>query len=128
VVGEPGQRYAIQVSNDSNNRREVVATVDGLDVLDGRPGSYQKSGYLLAPYSALKIDGYRRSLDTVASFRFGSVADSYAEKQGQGANVGVIGVAVFDELGATWPWNEAEIDRRHEASPFPGRFAEPPRY
>jgi hypothetical protein len=128
VVGEHGQRYLIQVQNDTGNRFEVVTTVDGLDVLDGRPGSYSKNGYVLGPYATLQIDGYRQSLDTVATFRFGSVADSYAEKQGDGRNVGVIGVALFDEPGSTWPWTDEEIRRRHDADPFPGRFAEPPRY
>jgi hypothetical protein len=126
VVGEHGQRYLINVRNDSPNRVEIVATVDGLDVMDGRAGSFAKRGYVVAPYSDLDIEGFRRSDATVASFRFGSVRDSYAERKGEGRNVGVIGIAFFAESGATWPWTPDEVRRRHDADPFPGRYAAPP--
>jgi hypothetical protein len=126
VVGEAGQRYTLEVSNHTGNRVEAVATVDGLDVIDGQPGSFEKRGYLVAPYATVAIDGFRRSSERVAAFRFGSVAESYAERKGEGRNVGVIGVAFFDEAGARWPWTDDEIRRRHDADPFPGRYAEPP--
>ncbi len=128
VIGEHGQRYIIQVQNQTGNRVEVVATVDGLDVIDGRPGSYRKNGYVVDPFATVQIDGFRRSSETVASFRFGSVAESYAERKGEGRNVGVIGVALFDEAGSAWPWTDEEIRRRHDADPFPGRYAQPPTY
>ncbi len=127
VIGEHGQRYVIQIQNPTGNRVEVVATVDGLDVLDGRPGAFSKRGYLLDPGSTLLIDGFRRSADTVAAFRFGAVANSYAELKGEGRNVGVIGVAFFDEAGARWPWTTQEVQRRQHADPFPGQYAQPPR-
>ena len=91
IVGEHGQRYTIEVQNHTGNRVEAVATVDGLDVIDGRSGSFDKRGYLVLPYATLAIDGFRRSSETVAAFRFGSVAESYADRKGQGRNVGVIG-------------------------------------
>ena len=74
------------------------------------------------------LDGFRQSTDTVAAFRFGSVRDSYAgKKTGDTRNVGVIGVALFSERGAPPPvWTREEIERRHEADPFPSRFATPP--
>ena len=128
VVGEYGQRYVIQIQNQTGNRVEAVATVDGLDVIDGRPGSYPKNGYVIGPWATIQIDGFRRSSDTVAAFRFGSVAESYAERKGEGRNVGVIGVALFDEAGSVWPWTDQEIQRRHDANPFPGRYAQPPTY
>jgi hypothetical protein len=37
VIGEEGQRYSIVVRNHSEMRLEAVISVDGLDVLDGRP-------------------------------------------------------------------------------------------
>jgi hypothetical protein len=126
VVGEKGQRYVIEVNNSTANRVEVVSTVDGLDVIDGGPGSYTKRGYLLGPGSTLRIDGFRRSADTVAAFRFGAVSNSYAELKGQGRNVGVIGLAFFDESGSVWPWTEHELRRRKSADPFPGEYARPP--
>jgi hypothetical protein len=43
------------------------------------------------------VDGFRTSTTQVAAFRFSAVADSYAERKGKGRNVGVIGVAIFNE-------------------------------
>jgi hypothetical protein len=127
VVGEHGQAYSIEVRNHSGSRIEVVATVDGLDVVDGEEGSFSKRGYVVGPFDTVEIDGFRRSTDTVAAFRFGSVRDSYAGRKGKARNVGVIGVAFFHELGSERPWTSGEVHRRHTADPFPGRFAEPPR-
>ena len=127
VVGEHGQAYSIEVENHTNDRIEAVATVDGLDVVDGEEGTFAKRGYVVGPFDSVLIDGFRRSTDTVATFRFGSVRDSYAGKKGKARNVGVIGVALFHEQGTDSPWLRGEIERRHTADPFPGRFAEPPR-
>jgi hypothetical protein len=65
-------------------------------------------------------------MSSVAAFRFGAVEDSYAEKKGNARNVGVIGVAFFQERDSAWPWDSSEIRRRETADPFPGRFATPP--
>jgi hypothetical protein len=128
VVGEAGQRYVIVVQNHAPMRIEVVVTVDGLDVIDGKPGAFNKRGYLVDPNGTLEIDGFRQSEDAVAAFRFGSVRDSYANRKagGDARNVGVIGVALFHEQGTSpAAWSE-EARRRHGADPFPGRFAAPP--
>lgn len=126
VVGQHGQRYMIQIQNHTGNRIEAVATVDGLDVINGQPGTFSNRGYIVAPFSTVEIDGFRRSLDTVAAFRFGSVKSSYAARKGNDRNVGVIGVAFFHEEGSRFPWTRDEVNRRHDANPFPGEFAEPP--
>lgn len=128
AVGEVGRRYTIVLSNQSPERVEAVASVDGLDVLDGKPAAFSKRGYLVAPWSTLAIEGFRKSQDEVAAFRFGSVRDSYAAKTSGDRHVGVIGVAVFEERGArpAWPWTPSEVRRRRTADPFPGRFAAPP--
>lgn len=128
VVGEAGHRYTIVVKNNTNFRLEVVLSVDGLDVLDGKPAAFSKRGYLVDPRSEVEIDGFRRSMDTVAAFRFGSVRGSYAgQKYGDTRNVGVIGVAVFNERGTNpVPWTPDEVQQRRDANPFPGQFATPP--
>ncbi|MCP4696272.1 MAG: hypothetical protein GY862_05430 [Gammaproteobacteria bacterium] len=126
VIGEAGRGYSIVVHNYSDHRLEAVLSVDGLDVLDGKPAAYAKPGYLIDPHSTLEIEGFRKSMGSVAAFRFGSVQESYAQKKhGDARNVGVIGLAVFHEYGA-YPWNDEELKRRHAADPFPGRFATPP--
>lgn len=126
VMGNDGQRYSIRIENQTGARFEAVATVDGLDVLDGQPGSFQKRGYLVQPWSTVEIDGFRRSEEEVAAFRFGRVRDSYAAKRGSDRNVGVIGVAVFQERGSSYPWTDRELRRRDSADAFPGRFAPAP--
>src|SRR5690606_13380182 len=45
----------------------------------------------------VRIEGFRTSLTDVATFRFSSVADSYAGRKGKARNVGVIAVAIFEE-------------------------------
>ncbi|MEO7035078.1 MAG: hypothetical protein ABI548_14275 [Polyangiaceae bacterium] len=126
VVGSNGQRYTIQIENHTGNRFEAVATVDGLDVIDGKGGSFAKRGYLVDPWATLEIDGFRRSQAEVAAFRFGAVKDSYAARKGNDRNVGVIGVAFFHERGSSLPWTERELERRDSANPFPGFAAPPP--
>jgi len=126
VIGEDGERYLIQVQNHTGNRVEAVATVDGLDVIDGRPGAFTKRGYIVAPFATVEIDGFRRSNAEVATFRFGSVSSSYAAKKGDDRNVGIVGVAFFQEAGSRFPWTDQEVLRRHDADPFPGRFSSPP--
>ena len=126
VQGDVGQRYVIELVNESSNRFEAVVSVDGLDVIDGRPGAFSKRGYLLQPFATLDIDGFRQNMEEVAAFRFGSVRGSYAAQKGNDRNVGVVGVALFAERGASGPWTQRELERRETADPFPGRFAAPP--
>jgi len=126
VVGEAGRRYTIVVRNSTPFRIECVLSVDGLDVLDGKDAAFSKRGYIVDPKGEIEVDGFRQSATQVAAFRFGSVRGSYAgQKYGDTSNVGVIGLAVFNERG-TEPWKWNEIDKRHDANPFPGQFAKPP--
>jgi len=128
VIGEVGRRYTIVLHNRTDFRFEVLLSVDGLDVMDGKSASFAKRGYILDPRGDLEVDGFRQSTETVAAFRFGSVKNSYAEKKhGESRNVGVIGVALFNERGAPQPvWTPDEIRQRRSANPFPGTFATPP--
>jgi|GEM_PF-340956 len=121
--GSAGTRYQLRISNNTAFRFEVVASVDGLDVIDGSDAAYTKRGYILDPWTTITIDGWRTSDDTVAAFRFSDIGDSYADRTGRPRNVGVIGVAFFHEQG-TSPWED--LERRHSSDPFPGRYAPPP--
>lgn len=97
VLGRLGQRYTLRVHNHSGRRVEAVVTVDGRDVLDGKPGNWSKRGYLIPAWGSVDIDGWRLSRAQVAAFRFSSVADSYAARTGSARDVGVVGVAIFPE-------------------------------
>ena len=125
ISGGAGRSYTIVVRNRSKSSLEIVASVDGLDVMDGKSATYAKRGYLVAPGETLEIDGFRTSRETVAAFNFSSVANSYANmRHGDTRNVGVIGIAVFTQKGVNpWTWMPEEINRRGEAR----AFAEAPR-
>jgi hypothetical protein len=98
VMGHTGDRYTIRVSNHTGRRIEAVVTVDGRDVVDGKPGDFRnKRGYLVPAFGQVDIDGWRLSQSQAAAFRFSAVADSYAARMGNAREVGVIGVAVFPE-------------------------------
>ena len=126
IMGEDGARYKIVVRNATTARFEVVASVDGLDVIDGKPADPNRRGYIVDPHDTLVIDGFRTSDADVAAFRFGRVAESYAANTSGDRNVGVVGLAIFAERGAVW--STAELQRRDTANPFPSRgYAMPPR-
>ncbi|MEO5914536.1 MAG: hypothetical protein ABIS50_09915 [Luteolibacter sp.] len=122
VAGESNGTYTIAIHNRSKNTLEIVASVDGLDVFDGKTASFSKRGYLVNPGTTLEIDGFRTSNDSVAAFKFSSVANSYANlRHGDTRNVGVIGIAVFTQKGVNpWTWMPEEVRQRDQAL-VPGR-------
>lgn len=126
VAGESNSTYTIAVRNRSKSTLEIVASVDGLDVMDGKAASFSKRGYLVNPGATLEIDGFRTSENSVAAFKFSSVSNSYANlRHGDTRNIGVLGIAVFTQKGVDpWTWMPAEINRRGQARSFaeaPGR-------
>lgn len=98
LAANDGQSYQLRYSNTSQQTFEIVASVDGLDVLDGRQASRSKSGYVLRPYSSFAIEGFRKSNSAVASFTFSKPQDSYAANNSSGSiqNTGVIGTVVYE--------------------------------
>ena len=120
VVGKHGSNYSIVLKNRCKSRLEVVLSVDGLDVLDGKAAAFGKRGYVIAPDETLEIKGWRTSPETVARFQFSTVKGSYANlAHGDHRNVGVIGMAVFTEKGVDpWTWMPQEVEHRLTADPF----------
>ncbi len=120
VAGSPDQSYRIVVKNRCKSMLEIVASVDGLDVMDGKTASFSKRGYLVDPGATLEIDGFRTSSDSVAVFKFSSVSNSYANlRHGDTRNVGVIGIAVFTRKGVNpWTWMPSEVNQRTQARAF----------
>ena len=119
VLGDVGQRYAVRVTNPTGERVEAVISIDGLDAVDGRTADFvHKRGYVVPAYGSLTVDGFRVSMEDVATFRFSSVPSSYAGRKGQARHVGVVGVALFREqrqepvyLPAPMPRPEDDYDR-----------------
>jgi hypothetical protein len=121
VLGARGQRYLVRVRNQSARAIEAVASVDGRDVVDGRPAALEKRGYVVEPYGEVTIDGFRLGQESVAAFRFGSVARSYAARTGDARDVGVVGVAIFPERSRPY----ARPYRPYDPYPYPDPYPRP---
>ena len=132
LAGIEGSRYTLRFRNLSDRTYEVVATVDGLDVLSGRPGSLRNSGYMLNPQQVLDIQGFRKSQDEVAAFRFAAPGRAYAAntEAGDVRNLGVIGAALFELEEPDAPRRQRRDAAPSQPSAFPadGAYAPPPRY
>jgi len=97
-AGQQGERYDLQLTNNTGGRVEVVITVDGRDVISGELGNYKRQrGHVIEPWDTVVVEGFRQSLDQVAAFRFSSPAQSYTGLRGTPQHAGVVGVAVFEE-------------------------------
>ena len=98
LKGEAGQAYSLVYRNNSNNTYEIVASVDGLDVLNGSRASRYNNGYVLRPKQRLVIEGFRKSNSAVASFIFSKPSDAYAANTPNGSinNTGIIGTAIYE--------------------------------
>lgn len=122
VVGEAGSHYEVRLENRSKKRLLVVLSVDGLNVITNKPASPTQQGYVLDPKDTCNVEGFRKDSNTVRTFQFGSVAASQAAKKGGAGNVGVIGLAVFEEDEAR---AKMELKReqfvRDNAAAFPGQ-------
>lgn len=120
VMGNPGGHYDIRLENPTKHRVEVIVSVDSLNVLTGSVASYQQRGYVLDPKQTVNIQGFRVNDSHVKQFEFSSVADSQAAAKGQARNVGVVGLAVFeeDEAKARMKLREEQF-QREDASAFP---------
>ncbi len=113
VAGRPGARYSIMIRNQRGERLLAVTAVDGINVISGETGAWGQGGYVFGPGESYEIAGWRKSDAEIAAFNFTAASNSYAERTGRPANVGVIGVALFLERPARVPGYEA-FDRRSE--------------
>jgi hypothetical protein len=112
IVGVPGHEYALRIRNCTGARILVVTSVDGVNVVSGDTASPSQSGYVLDPWGSVEITGWRKSLERTAAFYFTDLGDSYAARTGRPQNVGVIGVAVFQERPKRIAYREHDIRGR----------------
>jgi len=97
VAGRPGARYSLRVTNNTPGRVLAVMSVDGVNILTGETAGYGQRGYVFGPYETYDVSGWRKSDSQVAAFIFAPLSRSYAARTGRPNDVGVIGVAVFEE-------------------------------
>lgn len=115
VVGKPGNEYQLTVRNRQGEDLLAVMSVDGVNVVSGETAATPQSGYVLSPWRALEVKGWRKDLSRTAAFYFTSLADSYAARTGRPDNVGAIGVALFRRKAVEPP---APISRVAPAAPY----------
>src|SRR5208283_3175539 len=100
------------------------------NVVSGEDAAFNQSGYVFAPGERYQVTGWRKSDAEVAAFTFTAASNSYAERTGRPANVGVIGVAIFRErppepvyaaprIGGQLPYREVPLANAARSS-LPG--------
>jgi hypothetical protein len=97
VAGRQGHPYAVRLRNNSDQRVLVVLSVDGLNVISGDVAAPNQTGYVLDPWQSADITGWRKSSQEVAQFVFTDPGRSYAGRTDRPDNIGVVGIAVFNE-------------------------------
>lgn len=99
IEAKKGSEYIIEIKNNTWQRVLAVCSVDGLDILNGKPAVENGPGYVINGYNTGKFEGFRISNETVAKFIFDYKNSSYASSKEDGSekNVGVIGVRIFQE-------------------------------
>lgn len=119
VRAQEGQSYQLKYVNHTGQTYEVVASVDGLDVIYGDAASRQSSGYVLSPNASLIIDGFRKSDQAVASFTFSKPEQSYANHNSDGSidNTGIIGTVIY-QLDA----KDKKPKQKGQYAPAPNAF------
>ena len=97
VAAKKGTEFEIELKNVTSKRLVAIVSVDGLDVVSGKPATSDSSGYIVEPFSNVKVKGFRKDDDVVGAFKFTGSDDSYAEGTGDGGNEGVIAVRYYGE-------------------------------
>ena len=129
IVGTPGHEYAVRIRNTTGARVLIVTSVDGVNVISGDTASPSQSGYVLEPWGSVEIGGWRKSMSRTAAFFFTEHQNSYAARTGRPDNVGVIGVAAFQERTKRISWRPPELRGRiasAEADAQPSETMPPP--
>jgi len=128
VVGAPGQEYAVRVCNSTGGRVLAVVSVDGVNVITGDTAAPTQPGYVLGPYECNEIEGWRKNMRQTAAFYFTELPDAYAARTGRPDNVGVIGIALFQEKRKAVVWRDAPAklagENRAEAPAAPAARAQ----
>lgn len=119
AAGEPGHRYAIRLTNRTGERVLAVVSVDGVNVVTGQTADPQQSGYVLGPWQSTTINGWRKNMSEIAAFNFAPLPESYAARTGRPGDVGVIGVAVFEEQRWYRPYDDEIALGKREGTPYP---------
>lgn len=98
IEGKKGSEFSIRIHNPNNFRVEVVVSVDGLSVVDGKKANSNSGSYIIDAFDTYRIEGWRISNEKIRKFFFTEKEKSYsAKKDGEDENCGVISVLAFAE-------------------------------
>lgn len=97
VEGRQDHKFTLKFRNDSASRVLAIPSIDGLDIISGKPATKDSQGYLVDAFSSMEFTGWRVSLDQVNRFIFKAKAKSYVASKGHPEGAGVIGVMVIAE-------------------------------
>ena len=97
IQSNNGTEFEIDLKNHYGNRVMAVVSVDGVDVINGKPATSESAGYIIGGNDAIRIKGFRKDSDTVGAFKFTEKENSYASGTGEGGNEGVIAIRFFEE-------------------------------
>jgi hypothetical protein len=118
VEGRQNQEFRVRLRNKTAERVMAVLSVDGINAISGATAGLNQTGYVLAPYQVLDVDGWRKSNAQTAAFYFTHIADSYGARTGRPDNVGVIGAAIFREQQVQYYAPYQESERYSRAQPY----------
>jgi hypothetical protein len=98
IEGREGNNYTIDIRNNTQSRALFILSVDGLDILEGKPAGPSSQGYVVNAQDTISIPGWKISNQEAAEFFFSRSRDSYVNAiGGSTSNTGVIGAMVFSE-------------------------------
>jgi len=98
IEGRNGSKFELRITNNTHRQVEVVASVDGLSVINGEESGVKSEGYIIPANQNIVIPGWKLPDNKAAEFVFENTRDSYSSQLNKGTtNVGVIGVMIFEE-------------------------------
>jgi hypothetical protein len=96
-VATPNNKdYQLVFTSPSSERFMAVCSVDGLNIVTGKPASVRDTGYII-DHGSITIPGFWLGNGQYAKFHFAQPGKSYASKTGAPNNIGVIAVKFFEE-------------------------------
>jgi hypothetical protein len=124
IEARQGQEFRVRLRNNSSQRVLAVLSVDGVNAITGQTASFDQAGYVLEAYQSMDVDGWRKSNRQTAAFYFTHFSDAYATRTNRPSDLGVIGVAVFQERSyysydSEQPYYHDEYDYRYRGKNVP---------
>lgn len=109
IEGREGNDYCIELRNHTATPAEFVVSVDGLDVLQGKPAGAHSPGFIVPAFGITVVQGWNINNQQAAAFLFSRKSTSYVNLiGGSTTNTGVIGAMVFAQkppvLVTRTPW------------------------